>query len=158
MVQHFILHYLKTLENELSDNSSEILLVEDNYGDVVLIKEAMEYIDRKLNLNVVRDGREAILYLNKKGIYEKVLLPDLIYLDLNLPKKNGKEVLKEIRCNKVLKDIPVIVLTTSQNEEDINDAYRLKANAYIVKPPIFDEFVYAIKSSIEFFAGEKSNI
>ena len=129
----------------------EVLLVEDNYGDVVLVQEAIKFVEKQVNLNVVRDGKEAINYLKKQAKYADALLPDLIFLDLNLPKKNGKEVLNEIKCCDKLKQIPVVILTTSQNEEDISDAYRLNANAYMVKNPIFDEFVYSIKSSINFF-------
>lgn len=137
----------------MNNHSSKILLVEDNYGDVVLVQEALEYIDRKVMLNVVRDGWEAVHYLNKKGIYQNAVLPNIIFLDLNLPKKNGKEVLKEIKSDSKLKEIPVVILTTSQSEEDINEAYHLEANAYIIKNPVFDEFVYAIKSAVNFFAS-----
>jgi two-component system, chemotaxis family, response regulator Rcp1 len=131
--------------------ANNILLVEDNYGDIILLKEALKYIDIELNLNYVRDGNEAILYLKKQGKYRESVIPDLIYLDLNLPRKTGKEVLQEIRNDNRINDIPVVILTTSGNEDDIYESYLLGANSYMTKQPLFNDFVESIKSSVKFF-------
>lgn len=112
----------------------EILLVEDNTSDVDLLKESLVSYSMAYNMNVVNDGIEAMLYLNKEGKYAQRIRPDLIILDLNLPKKNGFEVLKEIKTNPILVCIPVIILTSSQVSVDVKTCYTLHANAYIVKP------------------------
>jgi len=128
----------------------EILLVEDNPGDVRLTKEAMKEAKIINNLNVVEDGVEALAYLRKKGKYKDANRPDLILLDLNLPKKNGREVLAETKQDKNLKLIPVVILTVSRAEEDIFKTYELHANCFITKPVDMDQFIKVVKS-IEHF-------
>ena len=131
-------------------NSIEVLLVEDSEADAVLVEETL--LDSKLtmNLHVVHDGVEAMDYLQRKGKYQQQRIPDLIILDLNLPKKDGREVLAEIKEDDQLKPIPVVVLTTSSAEEDIIRSYKLHANCYITKPLDFDQFA-KIVASIESF-------
>jgi len=128
----------------------EILLVEDNPGDIRLTQEALKEGNVPHSLNAVMDGAEAIKYLFKEGRYAGAKTPDLILLDLNLPKKDGKEVLKKIKHDSVLKRIPVVVLTTSNAGSDITKAYDLHANCYITKPVDFNRFIEVIKS-IELF-------
>lgn len=128
----------------------EILLVEDNPGDAQLTQIAVEDSKMSIKLNVVEDGVEAMNFLQKQGKYAKVPCPDLILLDLNLPRKDGREVLAEIKNDDILKRIPVVVLTTSQAEDDILKAYDLSANCYITKPVDFDQFVKIVQS-IEHF-------
>ena len=118
----------------------EVLLVEDNPADARLIKEACSGFAIKNEVFVVDNGVDAMEYLFKQGKYENCKTPNLIILDLNLPKKGGREVLKEIKSDSDLKLIPVIVLTTSSNEEDICESYMHYANAYITKPTDFNEF------------------
>ena len=128
----------------------EILLVEDNPGDVRLIQEALKS-DRSWNtLHVVRDGVEAMEYLRREGEFSGAVRPDLILLDLNLPKKDGREVLAEIKADEELKLIPVVVLTTSQADEDILKAYGSHANCYITKPVDLAKFMTVVQS-IEHF-------
>jgi chemotaxis family two-component system response regulator Rcp1 len=112
----------------------EILLVEDNNADVLLTREALKEGKIKNQLSVVFNGQDAIDYLRKKGKFEKAVRPDLILLDLNLPKKDGREVLAEIKQDEDLKIIPVAVLTTSESEADVLKSYKLHANCYITKP------------------------
>ncbi|PLZ53939.1 response regulator, partial [Fischerella thermalis] len=119
----------------------EILLIEDNPGDVELTKIALEDSKISVNLNIVEDGVEAIAFLRREGKYANVPHPDIVLLDLNLPKKDGREVLAEIKADEKLKRIPVVVLTTSQAEEDVLKVYNLSANCYITKPVDFDQFV-----------------
>ena len=128
----------------------EILLIEDNQGDIRLTKEAMKEAKIINNLNVVEDGMEALAYLRKKGKFKGVNRPDLILLDLNLPKKNGREVLAEIKQDKNLKQIPVVILTVSKAEEDIIKSYELHANCFITKPVDMDQFI-KVGKSIEHF-------
>lgn len=128
----------------------EILLVEDNPGDAQLTQIAVEDSKMSIKLNVVEDGVEAMNFLQKQGKYAKATCPDLILLDLNLPRKDGREVLAEIKNDDILKRIPVVVLTTSQAEDDILKAYDLSANCYITKPVDFDQFVKIVQS-IEHF-------
>ncbi len=124
----------------------EILLVEDNPGDVRLTVEA--FIESKIlnNLHVVEDGIEALAYLRKEGKYKKEPHPDLILLDLNLPKKDGREVLEQIKKEGPLKKIPIVILTTSSAEEDIIKSYELYANCYITKPVDIDQFMKVVKA------------
>jgi len=129
----------------------EILLVEDNKGDIGLIEEFFNDAKIRTNLHVVEDGEEAIRFLCSINNFIGSLHPDIIILDWNLPKKTGHEVLKEIKENSDLKNIPVIIFTTSSAEKDILQAYELNANAYIVKPIDFDEFMKAIKSIEDFW-------
>jgi chemotaxis family two-component system response regulator Rcp1 len=129
----------------------EILLVEDNPGDVRLTREALR--DGKIynNLYVVRDGVEAMAFLHKTGQYARAPRPDLILLDLNLPRKDGHEVLAEVKTDESLRRIPVVILTTSQAEEDIIKTYDLHVNCYITKPVDLDQFVKIVKSIEDFW-------
>ncbi|BAY10421.1 response regulator [Calothrix sp. NIES-2098] len=129
----------------------EVLLVEDNPGDALLTRIALEDSKIAVHLNVVEDGVEAMAFLRKQDKYAKVPHPDIVLLDLNLPKKDGREVLAEIKSDDTLKRIPVVVLTTSQAEEDILKAYNLAANCYITKPVDFDQFVKIIRSIENFW-------
>ncbi|MGZ7095138.1 MAG: response regulator [Methanobacterium sp.] len=129
----------------------EILLVEDNEGDVGLIEEVFEEAKIRNNLHVTEDGEEAMLFLHKEGEFSDAPRPDMILLDLNLPKKDGREVLKEIKMDDDLKRIPVVVLTTSKAEKDILKSYDLHANSYITKPVDFDQFIRVIKSIEDFW-------
>ncbi len=124
----------------------EILLVEDNEGDVGLIEEVFEEAKIRNNLHVAEDGEEAMLYLHGEGKFSDSPRPDIILLDLNLPKKDGREVLKEIKEDDNLRNIPVVILTTSNAEKDILRAYDLHANAYINKPLNFDQFIKVVES------------
>lgn len=128
-----------------------ILLVEDNPGDARLAQEALKESKLKNTLIIVGDGIEAMDYLNKKGKYENALKPDLILLDLNLPKKDGREVLKEIKQDERLKRIPVVILTISKAEEDILKSYNLHANCYVTKPLDLDQFMKVVKSIENFW-------
>jgi len=129
----------------------EILLVEDNPGDVRLTKEALKDAKVRNTLHVVMDGVEALSFLRKQGKYAAVPVPDLILLDLNLPKKNGREVLEEIKQDDGLRHIPVVILTTSQAERDIAESYRLHANAYVTKPVDLEQFLTVVKSIEQFW-------
>lgn len=129
----------------------EILLVEDNPGDVRLTKEALKDAKVRNNLQVVIDGAEAIAFLRKQGKYAATVRPDLILLDLNLPKKNGREVLEDIKADPALQHIPVVILTTSQAEQDILESYRLRANAYVTKPVDLEQFLKVVGSIEQFW-------
>lgn len=129
----------------------EILLVEDNPGDVCLIKELFKNAKVKNHINVAKDGEEALKMLRQENEFTKVHLPDFILLDLNLPKKNGKEVLKEMRADVRFKYIPVVVLTSSSSEEDINESYQSGANSFITKPNNLDQFTKVVNSIHEFW-------
>lgn len=129
----------------------EVLLVEDNPGDAELTRIALEDSKISVNLNVVEDGVEAMAFLRKQDKYSNVPHPDIVLLDLNLPRKDGREVLAEIKTDNHLKRIPVVVLTTSQAEEDIIKAYNLSANCYITKPVDFDQFVRIVQSIENFW-------
>jgi CheY-like chemotaxis protein len=124
----------------------EVLLVEDNEGDVGLIEEVFEEAKIRNNLRIAEDGEEAILFLHGEEKFSGSPRPDIILLDLNLPKKDGREVLREIKEDDDLKIIPVVVLTTSQAEKDILRAYELHANAYITKPLDFNQFLKVVES------------
>lgn len=127
-------------------------MVEDNPEDVQLAREAMKESSIPYSLKVVGNGEEAMSYLLSRDSDEGLERPDIILLDLNLPKKGGIEVLKEIKGNLDLKHIPVIVLTTSNDEQDIESAYAVHANCYITKPVDFDQFSKAIKSIVNYWA------
>ncbi len=129
----------------------EILLVEDNAGDVRLTIEALNEAKVSNKLSVVRDGVEAMEFLQQKGAYKDAARPDLILLDLNLPRKDGREVLADIKNAPALRKIPVVVLTTSRSEEDILQAYDLHANCYITKPVDFRQFMNVVKSIENFW-------
>ncbi len=128
----------------------DILLVEDNPGDVRLAKEALKECKIDNTVYVVEDGIEALAFLHKEGRHEKAPRPDLILLDLNLPKKSGREVLAEVKADPELKRIPIVVMTVSRDEEDVLKAYNLHANCYITKPIDFGQFI-RITQSIENF-------
>jgi chemotaxis family two-component system response regulator Rcp1 len=129
----------------------EILLVEDSPGDVRLTQEALRDAKVHNNLSVVSDGVEALAFLRREGTYAEVSQPDLILLDLNLPKKDGREVLAEIKRDPVLKRIPVVVLTTSEAEQDILESYELHANCYVTKPVDLDQFIRVVRSIEDFW-------
>ena len=129
----------------------EILLVEDSPGDVRLTREALKDAKMHINLHVASDGIEAMDFLNREGDYADVPRPDLILLDLNLPRKDGRQVLEEIKVNPALMTIPIVILTTSASEEDVLRSYRLHANCYISKPVDLDGFLKVIKSIDNFW-------
>ena len=129
----------------------EVLLVEDNPGDVRLTKEALKEGKVRNNLNVAVDGVEALAYLRREGKYAGSVRPDLILLDLNLPRMDGREVLEVIKADPALRNIPVVVLTSSQAEQDIVRAYDLHANCYITKPVDLDQFITVVKSIEDFW-------
>jgi CheY-like chemotaxis protein len=130
----------------------EVLLVEDDPGDVLMTREAFAE-DRTGNLTVVSDGAEALAYLRREGRYANAVRPDLVLLDLNLPRRDGREVLAEIKNDRDLHQIPVVVLTTSQASEDILCSYQLHANAYVTKPADFDRFIAVVRQIDQFFVS-----
>jgi CheY-like chemotaxis protein len=131
----------------------EVLLIEDDPGDVLMTREAFEEHKVRNRLTVLTDGAEALEYLHRQGEYADVELPDLILLDLNLPRRDGREVLADIKKDDELRQIPVVVLTTSNADEDILGSYRLHANAYVTKPVDFDRFISVVKQIDEFFVS-----
>ncbi|MBE9229582.1 response regulator [Phormidium sp. LEGE 05292] len=128
-----------------------ILLVEDSKSDAVLIQETLSESKFLNELHLVRDGVEATDFLYKRGKYANAPRPDLILLDLNLPKKNGRELLAQIKADEKLKTIPVVILTTSSNEADILKSYQLHVNCYLVKPVGLEQFVEVVKSIENFW-------
>ena len=131
--------------SDVNGKSKLILLVDDNPGDARLTQEALDHLKSQNRLDIVIDGVEAIQYLKHQGKYFHSQRPDLILLDLNLPKKNGRDVLIEIKTDQNLRQIPVVILTTSQSEEDITFAYQLGANCFITKPQNLTDFFYVIE-------------
>jgi CheY-like chemotaxis protein len=131
----------------------EVLLVEDDPGDVLMTQEAFEEHKLRNRLTVVPDGDEALAYLRRQGRYANAVTPDLILLDLNLPRRDGRQVLAEIKEDEQLGRIPVVVLTTSQADEDILRSYQLHANAYVTKPVDFDRFIAVVRQIDEFFVS-----
>ncbi|MEV8314591.1 response regulator [Streptomyces sp. NPDC059900] len=129
----------------------DVLLVEDDPGDELMTREAFEDNKIRNNLHVVRDGEEALDFLYQRGEHTGVPRPDLILLDLNLPKYDGRQVLEKIKSDPDLQDIPVVVLTTSAAEEDILRSYKLHANAYVTKPVDLDQFIAAVRQIDDFF-------
>jgi CheY-like chemotaxis protein len=129
----------------------EVLLVEDNPGDAQLTRIALSDGKMCINLSLTEDGVEALEFLRKQGKYAEAPHPDLILLDLNLPRKDGREVLADIKADPRLRRIPVVILTTSQSDEDILQAYELAANCFITKPVDFDQFVKIVKSIEDFW-------
>jgi CheY-like chemotaxis protein len=129
----------------------DVLLIEDDPGDVLMTKEAFEHYRIRNELHVVGDGEQAIRFLRKDGDYADAPRPGLILLDLNLPRRNGHEVLAELKSDPDLLTIPVVVLTTSQAEEDILRSYSLHANAYISKPVDFERFIDVVRQIDDFF-------
>jgi CheY-like chemotaxis protein len=131
----------------------EVLLVEDDPGDVLMTQEAFEEHKVRNKLNVVHDGEEALSYLRREGDFADAPRPDLILLDLNLPRVDGREVLQVIKNDEDLRRIPVVVLTTSQADEDILRSYSLHANAYVTKPVDFERFIAVVRQIDEFFVS-----
>jgi CheY-like chemotaxis protein len=129
----------------------EILLVEDNPGDVRLTVEALKEGKVRHNLRVAHDGVEALAFLRRQGAFADAVRPDLILLDLNLPRMDGREVLAEVKSDPDLKIIPVVVLTTSGAEQDIVRTYQLQANCYITKPVDLEQFITVVRSIEEFW-------
>ncbi|MEU5950952.1 response regulator [Streptomyces sp. NPDC047525] len=129
----------------------DVLLVEDDPGDELMTREAFEDNKIRNKLHVARDGEQALDFLYQRGAYTEVPRPDLILLDLNLPKYDGRQVLQKIKSDPDLKDIPVVVLTTSAAEEDILRSYKLHANAYVTKPVDLDQFIAAVRQIDDFF-------
>ena len=136
--------------NNANGRPIEILLVEDNPGDVRLTREALKEAKVRNNLSVVSDGVEAMAFLRREGVYSTAPRPDIVLLDLNLPRKDGRQVLTEVKADPELRRIPVVILTTSKAEEDILKTYDLHANCFITKPVDFDQFVKVVQS-IEHF-------
>ena len=129
----------------------EVLLVEDDPGDVVMTREAFQDYKVRNQLHVVNDGTEAMAFLRQEGEYAGRPRPDLVLLDLNLPKMDGREVLEAIKSDPDLASIPVVVLTTSENEDDVLRSYSLHANAYVTKPVDFERFIEVVRQIDDFF-------
>jgi CheY-like chemotaxis protein len=129
----------------------DVLLIEDDPGDILITREAFEHHKIHNTLHVARDGQEGLDYLRQRGAHEGAQRPDLILMDLNLPKYDGRQLLEQIKSDPDLCHIPLVVLTTSSAEEDILRSYRLHANAYVTKPVGFDEFMNVIRQIDEFF-------
>jgi len=129
----------------------DVLLIEDDPGDQLITREAFEHNKIRNNLHIARDGEEGLDFLYQRNGHEKSPRPDLILLDLNLPKYDGRELLKRIKSDPDLYHIPVVVLTTSSAEEDILRSYKLHANAYVTKPVDLDQFMHAVRQIDEFF-------
>jgi CheY-like chemotaxis protein len=129
----------------------DVLLIEDDPGDILITREAVEHNKIHNTLHVARDGQEGLDYLRQRGAHEGAQRPDLILMDLNLPKYDGRQLLEQIKSDPDLCHIPLVVLTTSSAEEDILRSYRLHANAYVTKPVGFDEFMNVIRQIDEFF-------
>jgi CheY-like chemotaxis protein len=131
----------------------DVLLVEDDPGDVLMTREA--FADYKIHnrLHVVNNGIDAMAFLRRTGEYANVPTPDLVLLDLNLPRMSGREVLAEIKADAALRTIPVVVLTTSDSEDDVKSSYSLHANAYVTKPVDFERFVDVVRQIDEFFVS-----
>lgn len=138
---------------KLTGEVIDILLVEDNPGDVRLTREAMKEAKLHNQLHVVSDGVDALAFLRRQGAYASAVRPQLILLDLNLPRKDGREVLAEIKQDTNLRRIPVVILTTSEAEADILKAYDLHANCYIVKPVDIEQFLTVVKSIEDFWVA-----
>lgn len=139
------------MSSPLMERPIDLLLVEDNAGDVRLTQEALKEGPVHVTLHVARDGEEALDFLFQRGKFVDAPRPDLILLDLNLPRKNGREVLSEIKSNLDLRSIPVVVMTTSKAKQDIERAYTLNANCYISKPMELDHFLSVIQSIEDFW-------
>jgi CheY-like chemotaxis protein len=129
----------------------DVLLVEDDPGDVLLTREVMEHNEITKTLHVASDGQEGLDFLYKRGVHADAPQPDLILLDLNLPKYDGRQLLEQIKSDADLCHIPVVVLTTSSAEEDVLTSYQLHANAYVTKPVDVDQFMKAVRQIDEFF-------
>ncbi len=137
----------------MSDSLSviDVLLVEDDPGDALMTQEAFEHHKIRNSLHIVRDGVEALQFLRREGEHADAPRPGLILLDLNLPRMDGREVLAEVKADERFRSIPVVVLTTSEAEEDILRSYNLHANAYVTKPVDFDRFIEVVRQIDDFF-------
>ena len=135
----------------LAGEPIRILLVEDNPGDARLTMEALRDAKVRNSVAVVEDGEEAMAYLRRQGRHAEALRPDIILLDLNLPKKDGREVLAEVKADPDLKRIPIVIMTTSTAEEDILRSYNLHANCYVTKPVDFDQFIKVVRALDDFW-------
>jgi two-component system, chemotaxis family, response regulator Rcp1 len=133
------------------EDAPEILMVDDNQADIDLTSELLAQSKRHFHVNAVNDGEEAVLFLRRQGKYDKAPLPDLVVLDLNLPRKDGCEVLADIKADPSLAKIPVVIFTTSQASTDISRSYKLGANCYVKKPGNLPEFVAVVRSMAEFW-------
>lgn len=131
----------------------EVLLVEDDPGDVLMTREAFADYKVANNLHVVSDGEQALAFLRKTGPFTEAPTPDLVLLDLNLPRVDGRQVLAEVKADEALRRIPVVVLTTSEAEEDVLRSYDLHANAYVTKPVDFERFVEVVRQIDQFFVS-----
>ncbi len=136
---------------EVKKRPIDILLVEDNPGDVRLTREAFKENNLSNKLFIVKDGEEAMYFLRREGAYKDAIRPGLILLDLNLPRKDGREVLAEIKADPDLRQIPVVILTTSESDDDISRSYGLYANCYITKPVDMHEFVKVVEAVEHFW-------
>ena len=136
----------------------EMLLVEDSHGDVVLVKEALKQTAVTVSLTVIYDGDSALAYLRKEEPYTQAQTPDLMVLDLNMPRKSGREVLEAMRNDPTLKDLPVVILTSSNKEEDIRDSYALCANLYLQKPLELEAYFEKIRALVEFWARHVTSL
>ena len=139
------------MTQSLSGRAIEVLLVEDDPGDVLMTKEAFEDYKLQNTLHVVNDGAEAMDFLRRQGEHADAPRPDLVLLDLNLPRMDGREVLQAIKSDPELASIPVVVLTTSEAEEDVLRSYSLHANAYVTKPVDFERFIQVVRQIDDFF-------
>lgn len=139
------------MKNDRLGRAADFLLVEDNPGDVRLTQEALKSHKVQNNLHVVNDGEEAMAFLRKQGKYKNAPRPDIILLDLNLPKKDGREVLAEIKSDPGLKAIPVVIITSSEAEQDVIKSYNLNANCYVTKPVNLDQFIKVVQSINDFW-------
>lgn len=137
--------------NKFDYRNAEILLIDDDEADIKLTKRTLEKSRLNLNLNIARDGVEALKYLNQEAPYENAPKPDLIFLDLNMPKMDGKETLKRIKESSNLRKIPVVILTTSKQEQDIARSYKLGCNAYVIKPVGIEAFTQVIQEVENFW-------
>jgi CheY-like chemotaxis protein len=142
--------------NDISkeQKSTEVLLVEDNLGDVRLAREAFRDVNSSIHLHLASDGIEAMAFLRRQGTHVHAPRPDLIVLDLNLPKMNGREVLAQIKCDENLKMIPTVVLSSSETEADVLMSYQLQANCYLRKPAQWDAFVGMVRSINTFWLSD----
>ncbi len=129
-----------------------VLLVDDDPGDVLMIEEALESVDSPRKIFVVNDGEEAVAFLRRTGAFSKAPRPDVVLLDLNMPRMDGRQVLAEIKADEVLRSIPIVVLTTSQSPADILSSYSLHANAYVTKPLNLDDLTDVVHKIDYFFA------
>lgn len=141
------------MDQDNTTHSIDILLVEDNPGDVRLTQEALKGVCIPYRLHVARDGIEALAFLASEGLFAAAPMPDLILLDLNLPRLSGREVLDHIKTDPALRHIPVIIVTTSEATHDIMNAYHARANCYVSKPMDLDRFIYVVQNMVTFFAN-----